>query len=440
MPIESALISRRRFLEQAGTFSAAISAPLLLPARLRGEHAPSNKITLGCIGMGGQGTNQNLKMFLTYEDCQVLTVCDAFRSKAEKAQKIVNEAYGNNDCKAVQDFREVLADPKIDAVVISTPDHWHVPMSLTALKAGKDVFCEKPTLNIKEGRLLADAFAKSDRVFQAGIEDRSQGFFHKMVECVKNGAIGELERVEVMMPQGRDLPLKDLAPIPADLDWNLWQGPAAYHPYTVHRTGAWVWRHVSMYSKGIILDIGTHLVDTAQLGVNDPDVCPVEVSGTGRIPQGGLTDVPVTYDLTYRYGNGVEMHLYNGPSIAWDPESCVLEFYGSKGWIKRESFYSSPKASDRKILRTKYAPGESKHFPLPPREQRDFLDAVKSRKKTTYPAIDLHHMSTTLHMGVSCIELGRKLKWDPHNEQFIDDAEANAKCEGPKARNWEAKA
>ena len=425
--------------EMIGTLGA-LAIPAIIPSRVMGENAPSKKITLGCIGMGGQGTNLNLKLFLTHEDCQVATVCDVFTSKAARAQKIVNEAYGNNACKAVQDFREVLADPTIDAVVISTPDHWHVPLSLMALKVGKDVFCEKPTLSIKEGRLLADAFAQSDRIFQAGIEDRSQGFFHKMVECVKNGAIGDLERVDVMMPGGCYYPLEEPCSPPADLDWNLWQGPAAYHDFTPERTRAGVWRQIDMYSKGAILDFGTHLVDTAQLGVNDPDVCPVEVSGTGEIPDNMASNVPVKYDLTYRYGNGVQIRVYNGPSHGWDAKSCILEFRGSKGWIKRDGFYSSPRASDRQILKTKYAPGESKHFPLPPREQRDFLDAVKSRKKTTYPAIDLHHMSTTLHMGVICVELGRKLKWDIKKEQFINDAEANVKCARPEARNWEAQA
>ena len=163
-------LTRREMIGALG----AVALPAIIPSRVLGGNAPSKKITLGCIGMGGQGTNLNLKMFLTHEDCQVATICDVFMGKAARAQKIVNEAYGNNDCKAVQDFRDVLADPTIDAVVISTPDHWHVPLSLMALKAGKDVFCEKPTLSIKEGRLLADAFAQSDRVFQAGIEDRSQ--------------------------------------------------------------------------------------------------------------------------------------------------------------------------------------------------------------------------------------------------------------------------
>lgn len=420
--------------------SGAIAAPMLIPSSVLSQTAPSKKITLGCIGMGGQGTNLNLKMFLTHEDCRIETVCDVFMNKALNAQKLVNEAYGNNECKAVQDFRDVLADPTIDAVVISTPDHWHVPMSLMAMQAGKDVFCEKPTQSIHEGRILADAFAKSDRIFQAGIEDRSQVHFHKMVELVRNGAIGELERVDVMMPGGIWYAKEEPCAPPADLDWNLWQGPAPYHNFSPNRAQAGRWRQIDMYSKGAITDFGTHLVDTAQLAVNDPDVCPVDVSGTGKTPPNAMTNVPIEYDLNYTYGNGVEMRVYNGPAHGWDSKSCRLEFHGSKGWIKRMDFYGGITASEKEILRTKYDPSVSNHFARPPREQREFLDSIKSRKNTTYTPGDLHMMSTTLHMGVICIDLGRGLKWDVKKEQFINDSEANAKCNRPKARDWEAEA
>jgi len=431
--------SRREFLKYSSVAATALF-PTIIPARVLGENAPSKRITLGCIGMGGQGTNRNLTSFLNESDCQVVSVCDAYMNKANHARDKVNKAYGNTDCKAVQDFRSIIADPQIDAVVISTPDHWHVPMSLMALQAGKDVFCEKPTLSIREGRVLTDACAKRDAIFQAGVEDRSLVHFHKMVELVRNGAIGALKRVKVQLPAGNDFPLEDPVQPPGDLDWNLWQGPAEYHAYTPNRTRGWHWRNNSLYSRGAILDMGTHLVDTAQLGVNDPDVCPVEVSGTGEIPEGRLTDVPVKFDLTYRYGNGVEMRVKNGPKGGWDPNGCYLEYIGDKGWIRRKTWSAGIEASNREILRTRYEAGQSKYWPLPPSEHRNFLDCVKSRKRTTYPAIDLHHMSTTLHMGVICIQLGRKLQWDTRKEEFCNDAEANKLCHRPKARNWEAEA
>ncbi|MBK1879070.1 Gfo/Idh/MocA family protein [Pelagicoccus mobilis] len=431
-------LNRRSFIRRSGTAAAALAFPSIIPSYVLGANSPSKRITLGFIGMGGQGTQNNLTGFLGLPDTQVLSVCDAFLSRAHRAKAMVDERYKNNDCRAYQDFRQIINDPAIDAVVISTPDHWHVPMSLMALEAGKDVFCEKPTQSINEGRVLTDAFAKSDRVFQAGIEDRSTIHFHKMVEWVKNGAIGELERVEVIMPKGRDYALEEPSQIPEDLDWNLWQGPAPFTEYSQTRAGAGQWRQISMYSKGTILDIGTHLADTAQIGVNDPDVCPIEVSGTGYIPQNRMTNVPTEYDLTYKYGNGVEMNIRNGEGLIWDPDSCFLEFQGSKGWVRRRTWTAGLEASDKQILRTKYAKGESKHWPLPKNEWRNFIDNLKVRSsKTSYPAVDLHHMSTTLHMGVMSIQLGRKLKWNPKKEAFVNDKEANQMRFLPTARDWE---
>ena len=433
--------NRRTFLRRLGaTAGTALVFPTIVPCRVFGQDAPSKRISLGCIGMGGQGTQANLRAFLNQADAQVVAVCDAYRSRAEKACVLVNQAYGTQGCKVTQDFRTLVGDPAIDAVVISTPDHWHVPMSLMALAAGKDVFCEKPTLYIDEGRCLVKAVAQHQAVFQAGIEDRSTIHFHKMVEWVKNGEIGTLRRIDVTMPAGTSYPKEAPVPPPKDLNWNLWLGPAPFHPYTPKRTNGWHWRNISDYAKGAILDMGAHLVDTAQLGANASAVCPIEVQGRGEIPQGRETDVPVTYDLTYRYANGVEMSVRNGARGGWDPNSCFLQFTGDKGWIRRKTWDAGIEASDPKILKTRYAPGSTKHWPFPPPEQRNFLDCMKSRKSTTYQALDMHQISTTLHMGVIAVTLGRKLNWDPRQELFINDERANLLCRRPQARNWEAQA
>lgn len=425
--------TRRTFLKMVG--GAVLGLPTIIPSRVLGEAAPSKQISLGFIGAGAQGLNYNLKLFLNEPDARVVAFCDAYRSRAEKAARLVDQRQGTSGCKAYGDFRRILEDPSIDAVVISTPDHWHVPMSLMALEAGKDVFCEKPTFCIDEGRVLVDAVGKHNAVFQAGIEDRSLIHFHKMVEWVKNGAVGTLRRVEVMLPKGYDHPKEAPCPPPEDLDWNLWLGPAPYHDYTPLRTNLWHWRYISDYSKGALLDIGTHLVDTAQLGVNAPDVCPVAVEGTGHIPVDCESDVPTTFDLTYRYSNDVEMTIKSGASRGWDPKSCSLRFEGDDGWIQRKTWDAGIEASDPLILRKRYTPETSRHWPLPPSEQRNFLDCVKSRKKTTYPAIDLHHMSTTLHMGIIAITLGRKLRWDTETERFDDDT-ANAMRRRSEPRDW----
>lgn len=378
----------------------------------------------------------NLPMFLNEPDAKVVAVCDAFYSRAEKAARIVDERYGSKGCRVYQDFRRIIEDSSIDAIVISTPDHWHVPISLMALDAGKDVFCEKPTLCIEEGRTLANAVQKHKAIFQAGIEDRSLIHFHKMVEWVKNGAIGQLSRVEVHLPAGMIHPKEEPAEVPADLDWNLWLGPSSHHAYTPNRTHMWHWRYISDYSKGALLDMGTHLVDTAQVAIDDPAVCPIEVVGTGKVPVGCESDLPASFNLTYRYGNGVEMAVKSSGRGGWDPQACFLRFEGDKGWLERKTWDGRVEASDQMILRTRYNPEITRHWPLPPREQRNFLDCVKSRKATTYPALDMHHMSTTLHMGLISIQLGRKLTWDPATERF-DDAEANALTRRTTPRNWE---
>ena len=428
--------NRRTFIKSLG--AAPLAIPSVVPSSVFGETAPSKRITLGFIGVGAQGSG-NLRMFLNQNDAHVVAVSDAYLSRAESAAELVNTRYGSTDCKVYQDFRKVIEDPSIDAVVISTPDHWHVPMSLMALEAGKDVFCEKPTLCIEEGRTLFNAVEKHGAIFGAGVEDRSLIHFHKMVEWVKNGEIGTLRKVDVTLPKGFDHPLEDPAAPPADLDWNLWQGPAAFHDFTPKRTDGWHWRYIRDYSLGALLDMGTHLVDTAQLGVNAPEVCPITVEGTGLIPENRESSVPVTFDLKYLYSHGVEMSVKNGPGAGWSPNSCFLRFEGDDGWIQRKTWSAGFEASDKQILRTRYAPEETKHWPLPPREQRNFLDCVKSRKPPTYPALDLHHMSTTLHMGAIAIALGRKLTWDPEKEQF-DDQEANAMRHRPTSRDWAAEA
>ena len=209
--------SRRSFIKTLGL----VTVPAVIPGLLAGapRTSPSNRITLGCIGMGGHGTNYNLKRFLAETDCQVLAVCDAFRSRTLRAKSMVDEKYGDAGCEAVHDFREIISNPAIDAVVISTPDHWHTPMAMMALDAGKHVFCEKPTYCIDEGKELIKKVRASGKVYQIGLEDRSLSHYHKLVEWERNGAIGELYHVEVIMPPGTIQPYAPPAPVPDDLDW-----------------------------------------------------------------------------------------------------------------------------------------------------------------------------------------------------------------------------
>jgi predicted dehydrogenase len=426
-------MKRRVFIQ---SILAAGVAPLVVPSRVLGSLAPSKRITMGFIGVGGHGTF-NLKTFLGFDDCHVLAVCDVHRGRCEAAAGLVDERNGDRACRRHNDFRELLADPAIDAVVISTPDHWHVPMSLLALAAGKHVQCEKPTYRIHEGRTLAEAVRASGRVFQTGLEDRSVIHYHRMIEWLRNGAIGELYHADVVLPPGRIVPWEEEAPVPDGLDWNLWLGPAPWHPYTPTRTAAMHWRYIRDYSTGVLTDWGTHLVDTAQLAVNDPAGCPVEVRAWGEPPPAkAQSDIPAVYEVHYRYANGVTLKVSNAVDEERLGSKASIRLLGSKGWVANIGWRGRFEASDPEILRTKYSPETSKHWPLPPGEHRNFLDCIRSGAEPTYTAETLHRLSTTLHMGLIAMDLGRPLRWDTAKERFIDDDEANRRCERSERADW----
>ena len=420
-------LSRRTAIK---SLLAAAGAPLVLPARLFGADAPSKQITLGCIGLGVHGTGVNLASFLNEPAARVVAVCDVFASRRDHAKQMVDGKYQNSDCRAVADFRTILADPSIDAVVISTPDHWHVPMSLLALAAGKDVFCEKPTLTIAQGRALVRAVAEHKSVFQTGLEDRSLARYHRLAELVRNGAIGKLLNIEVGLPAGLAFKREDPVPPPADLDYNLWLGPAPYQPYSPTRVHHEGWRMIRDYSGGKLTDWGAHLVDTAQVANFAEKTSPVEVEGTAATPPGGLSDQPVSFDLRYRFANGVTMRVQGG--------GVRIRFEGEAGWIGVNGWEGTFEASDPALLKIKYEAEGNKLWPRPPREHRNFLDCVQSRAPTTYTAEDLHRLSTTLHLGNVALQVGRKVQWDPESESFVKDDEANALRSRPE-RNWAAR-
>ena len=415
-------INRRSFVKSA----ILAGFPTIVPASVFGKNAPSNRITLGCIGVGLHGLSCNLHNFLYLDGAQIVSVCDVYKSRSLRAQRVVNQKYGTQGCRAYQDFREIIADKSVDAVVISTPDHWHVPISLMALEAGKDVFCEKPTFRIAEGVALVEAVKKHNAVFQAGIEDRSIIHYHKMVEWVWNGEIGDVERVEVTLPQKGIRPAERPIPVPKDLNYSMFVGPADFIPYTRNVTDPWHWRMIRNFSGGLIMDWGAHLVDTAQLAINDG--VPVEVKGTGFIPQHAMTTVPIRFNVDYRYAHGAVLNVKSG--------GTKVKIYGSKGWVGNDIWRGQLKASDPKILRKRYAPGTSKLWKIPTTEHRNFLQCVRDRKPTTYTAETLHKLCTTLHMGLISIYTGSKLRWDDAKCRFIDNPAANAWVSHKPREDW----
>ena len=421
-------ISRRWFARIGASAAASLAAPGFIPARLLGADAPSKKITIGFIGTGDHGTGWNLRRYVGLTDARVLVVCDVDSVRMQRAKEIVDEQYLNHDCAVTKDFREVLARPDIDAVMISTPDHWHTYISVMAARAGKDIQCEKPTLTIGEGKLLIDEVRKHGRVFQTSTEDRSVPVYHRMAELVRNGRIGKLQRIEVILPKQPTVPGDPTPqPVPPELDWEMWLGPAPSAPYTkdrVHFNFRWIWD----YSGGIICDWGAHLFDTAQWGNDTERSGPVEVEGTGTHWEGGLYNTVKDYNVTYRYANGVVMTCTPGnPSI---------KFIGTDGWVGNRGWLGAVEASSKDILNSVIGPNELHLYTNPAGEHRDFLDCVKSRKDPYFPVDVGHRVSTVCHLANICLRLGRKLKWDPKQEHFLNDPEADAMMHRPLRSPW----
>jgi predicted dehydrogenase len=425
-------MNRRTFLRRsAGVAGACVATPIVASGVLGGEgkEAPSERITIGCIGVGGHGTNRNLRGFIAQRDARVLAVCDVDAGNLERARTMTNQKYGNKDCFATRDFRKILDRKDIDAVMISTPDHWHVLISVMAVRAGKDVQCEKPTLTMDEGKILVKTVRQHNKVFQTSTEDRSVALYHRMAELVRNGRIGKLKTIRVKLPYQPGRPGDPTPqPVPKGLDWDMWLGPAPYAPYTkdrVHFNFRWIFD----YGAGIIADWGTHLFDTAQWA-NDTELTgPTEITARGTFWEGGLFDTPKEYHVEYTYANGVKMVVDHG--------GTGIRFEGSGGWIESPSWRAALKASDPKILTTVIGPNETHLFTCPAGEHRNFLDCVKSRKDPYFPVDKGHRVSALCHLGNIALKLSdRKLKWDPEKEEFVGDAEANSMLSRPMRKPW----
>ncbi|WCJ57993.1 Gfo/Idh/MocA family oxidoreductase [Fontisphaera persica] len=425
--------SRRCFLQQASAAAGGLALlPTLVPSSVLGANGqvpPSERITVGFIGTGDHGTNWNLSFYRKQKTAQILAVCDVDERRLIRAKQTVDEHHGNEDCLATKDFRQVLARKDIDAVMISTPDHWHTIISLMAIQAGKDVQCEKPTLTIHEGKVLVEAVRKHKRVFQTSTEDRAVPEYHRMAELVRNGRIGKLQRIEVILPKQPTSPGDPTPqPVPPGLDYDMWLGPAPYAPYTkdrVHWNFRWIWD----YSGGIICDWGTHLFDTAQWANDTERSGPVEIEGTGTHWEGGLFNTVKDYDVTFRYANGVVMTCKPGnPSI---------KFIGTDGWVGNSGWRAPVQASSKEILESKIGPNEIHLYTNPAGEHDDFLKCVKSRKDPYFPVDIGHRVSTICHLANISIKLGRKLRWDPAKEEFINDAAATAMMDRQRRDPWQ---
>lgn len=409
----STSMTRRSFLG-AG---AALGAFNLVPASVFGANAPSNRIVMGMIGVGGMGSG-NMNAFLGFNDVQVVAVCDVNKNKTKRAKEKVDKRYGNSDCREYRDFREVCVRGDIDAVMIATPDHWHAFVGTFAASHGKDIYGEKPfTHDLIEGRALVRAVERSGRIWQTGSWQRSKGEMQHAVELVRNGHLGKIARVEVGLPGGHSIHAKSKPGVkaPESLDWNFWLGPAPWREYT--SVCDWDWRWVDDWGGGQLMDWVGHHGDIAQWGLDCDRSGPVSFEGFGVYGKDPYFDTPVSYSVECTYANGIKMVVADQGRVKGG-----TKWIGENGewvWVNRGRWDASSAA----LKNARIEAGEIRF--KSPGHQREFINSVKSRKATLTPAEIAHRSASIGHLCQIAIKTHRKIKWDPATETIIGDAEAS---------------
>jgi len=432
-------INRRNFIKKVSLASLALAGgPHLISAKTLGREgavSANNKINMACIGVGGMGAI-NMKSFLDKDDVRMVAVCDVDKARAKQARSSVNRHYNNKDCVAYFDYRELLARNDLDAVMIGTPDHWHALIAIAAARAGLDIYGEKPlAFNIPEGRALCDAVQKYGVVWQTGSWQRSERHFRFACELVRNGRIGDVHTVLVGLPEGYTTPddktILPAKPVPKELDYDMWVGPAAWLPYHQDRCH-FNFRWNSNFAAGSISDWGAHHLDIAHWGMGVEYSSPVEIFGQAVFNDGkdGLYDNPVTYKFECEYAEGFKLIAANSGQ---QPKGMGAQFIGSKGWIHVSR--SGIDAEDQSLLKSVIGPGEIQLYKSID-HTGNFLDCVRNRKKTITPAEVAHHSIMPGYLGSIAMQLGRKLRWDGKRERFINDDEANRMLSRTMRNPW----
>ena len=412
--------SRRQFLKRSLGGAAALGIPLIVPSGvLAGDNRPSNRIAMACIGVGGQGTG-NMRAFLSQDDVRVVAVCDVDSVHLEQARKTVNGAYGDQGCEAFSDFRDLLQRSDLDAVSLAAPDHWHALLAVSALRAGKDVYGEKPLArSIHEGRAICNAVERYGRVWQTGSQQRSSQGFRRACELIRNGRLGKLNKIVVGLPTGPK-PSPKVGPIspPPYLDWDFWLGPAPVRPFMAYGKNAphWDWRWIMDFSGGQLTDWCGHHVDIAQWALGVETSGPVAVEGVGEYYSEGVYDTPYTYDITATYANGQSILITSRAPNG-------IRFTGEKGelFVSRAELTATPDS----ILREVIGPEEI-HLYESRNHHRNFIECMRTRAQTVAPAEIAHRSISTGLLGEIAMITGRKIKWNPAREEIIGDPAASA--------------
>ena len=435
-------ITRRQFLKGSAVAATGFLAPTIVPASVFGADAPSNRITIGFVGVGRMGMG-DLRELLGHKQAQIVAVCDVDSNRTTNARKTVEAHYAKQNagstykgCAIYGDYRDLVARDDIDAVCVVTPDHWHALPSIAAAKAGKDIFLQKPlTLTIREGRVLSDTVRRYNRIFQVGSQQRSDTRFRQACELVRNGRIGKLHTVKVGFGTDPGTGPEPPMPVPDNLDYEMWLGPAPWAAYTEKRVhpksgyGRPGWLRIAAYGAGMITGWGAHHNDIAQWGMGTEYTGPVEIQGQTEYPKDGSWDVHGDFSIEYTYANGVKVICTDNKK-----NKQGILFEGTEGWVyvKRGQIDAQPKS----LLTSTIGPDEIRLYKSN-NHKANWLECIKSRAETIAPVEIGHRSCTVCLLGEIAMRLGRKLKWDPDKEQFIGDETANRMLWRPMRSPWQ---
>jgi predicted dehydrogenase len=420
-------MKRREFLKIAGLVGVGVPS-IIAASALGADGRPpaSDRIVMGCIGLGGQG-DRDMRSLMNDKRVQVVALCDVDSGSTDyengwhrgiaPAKDAVEKRYGDKGIFTTHDFRELLVKEDIDAVTCATPDHWHGAVVVAAARAGKDIYCQKPmSHSIADGRAMVQAVKRYRRVFQCGSQRRSSSSCRRSCELVRNGRIGKLHTIHVGLPSGYHNPRSGTPgartmPVPKSLDYDMWLGPAPFTPYTLDRCH-FTFRWSLDYSGGQLTDWGAHYIDMAHWGMGTEFTGPVEIDGVGRWPdKGTLWNTASQFNITCKYANGMTMLIKNGGGV---------RFEGTEGQVNLGGSTNPASIADSKIGPDDIHLYESRS------QYTNFIDCVISRAPTVAPVEVAHRSISPAHLGNISMILGRKIRWDPGKEEIIGDPAASA--------------
>ena len=442
--------TRRRFLQQ--TARAAVAGfvlPTVVPSTVMGSAGgvtPGNTITVAMIGAGSRGLLV-LQSFLAEADARVVAVCDVKPEQREEASAIVNQHYQNKDCATYSDFREVLVRSDIDAVVVATPDHWHVLIAIAAVRAGKDVYVEKPMgLSVGEDQALRAAVRATGRIFQFGTQQRSSAYFRRACEIVRNGRIGRLKHINTWCTGSVPGGSVEVVPVPPGFDYDRWLGPAPFKPYRKDLCSAdplkKTWWYNTDYALGFIAGWGVHPMDIAYWGYPEMMNGPLELGGTATIPTLGACNTATTWNIDYRFASGVTLNFQGLPIASNGPESITkarlwqerygqtrahgTAFEGADGWVLVDRGHVATYPED---IAKENPEAYKVRLPHSDYHAQDFLQSVRSRRPAIANIEEAFQSDVLCHLAFLATTSERRLKWNPKSEKFIGDEAANRRLE-----------